>query len=160
MTGASPIVRRTALAGGTVSDLGRLSELAARQGRIASALVRTEEIPVEELEAEIAGLERCLLGDHLEGAEETGDGSRPRSGRPSRSLERDHEIFATSVGELRGLLEIVRRDPHGGNRQALGQYWKIVLEALDRHLREERVLLHWAPLSAAVDPDPLTPPVG
>lgn len=53
-------------------------------------------------------------------------------------LREEHRRFLGSLEVLDWLTEIVRRDDHGGNRQALGQYGKILAEALGRHRLLER----------------------
>jgi hypothetical protein len=50
---------------------------------------------------------------------------------------------------LRGLLRIVERDDHGGNRQALGQYGRILAEALKEHRALERPVPGQGPPEAA-----------
>ncbi len=55
-----------------------------------------------------------------------------------RGLAADHERFRTSVQQLWWFYAIVEREDHGGNRQALGQYGRLVCEALRRHRAEER----------------------
>ena len=55
----------------------------------------------------------------------------------ARRLEAEHERFRSSVEQLRGLLTVVEGDDHGGHRQALGQYGRILAEALRRHLADE-----------------------
>ncbi len=62
-------------------------------------------------------------------------------GRAGAALAADHERFLSSVGQLRWLSSILERDDHGGNRQALGQYGKILVEALREHRRREQKLL-------------------
>ena len=52
-------------------------------------------------------------------------------------LRREHEVFATSVSELKGLIAVVHREGHDGNRQALGQYWRLLWEALRIHVEDE-----------------------
>jgi hypothetical protein len=49
----------------------------------------------------------------------------------------EHLAFRGSTDELRHLWDVVRAVDHGGNRQALGQYWRVLLEALTLHLEDE-----------------------
>jgi hypothetical protein len=108
----------------------------------ADGLVRLEPHPFAELRAEV---ERFALAieHHLGGI---GDGRSPKAGhrfRPGGARQRlaaEHERFRASLAELRGLLAIVKGDDHGGHRQALGQYGRLVTEALRLHRAEERVL--------------------
>lgn len=60
--------------------------------------------------------------------------------RGVRLLVSDHAWFATSVEQFAWFLHIVEREDHGGHRQALGQYGRILAEALRRHRRDERWL--------------------
>jgi hypothetical protein len=61
----------------------------------------------------------------------------PYSTGPLRLLW-EHEMFVTSLKELRGLLQPLRVEDHGGHRWALGQFWRIVLETFTAHLEDER----------------------
>jgi hypothetical protein len=53
-------------------------------------------------------------------------------------LASDHVWFQSSREQLAWSLRIVEVDDHGGNRQALGQYGRVLTEALRRHRRDER----------------------
>ena len=55
-----------------------------------------------------------------------------------RTLEEDHARFRVSLDQLRWFFRVVEEDDHGGNRQALGQYGRVLAEALRRHRRDER----------------------
>jgi hypothetical protein len=57
----------------------------------------------------------------------------------------EHERFAYSLQALHELIEVVRTDGHGGNRQALGQYWRLVWEALRVHGEDEDIGLALRP---------------
>jgi hypothetical protein len=84
---------------------------------------------LEELRAAIAALDVAVR------AHVTTRSTRP----PDRStLESDHERFLLSLEQLWWFYGIVAEDDHGGHRQALGQYGRLVAEALERHLAEER----------------------
>ena len=50
----------------------------------------------------------------------------------------EHEMFVTSLKELRGFVRTLRAEDHGGHRWALGQFWRIVLETFTAHLEDER----------------------
>jgi hypothetical protein len=65
-----------------------------------------------------------------------------------RVIESDHTWFETSFEQLRWFLGIVEGEDHGGHRQALGQYGRLVAEAVRRHLRDERRLLEHRRASA------------
>ncbi|MEM0128995.1 MAG: hypothetical protein QXG65_02355 [Thermoplasmata archaeon] len=53
----------------------------------------------------------------------------------------DHERLRESARQTRWFLGIVRGEDHGGHRQALGQYGRLVVEAVRRHRRDEAELL-------------------
>jgi hypothetical protein len=57
-----------------------------------------------------------------------------------RRLALEHDWFESSFEEFSALLDVVRSNDHGGNRQALGQYGKLLAEAVRLHLREEGLL--------------------
>lgn len=52
----------------------------------------------------------------------------------------DHRWFEISFEQLGWFQGIAEGNDHGGNRQALGQYGRLVAEALRRHLSDERRL--------------------
>jgi len=66
----------------------------------------------------------------------------PRAGRGLEELRRvlvsDHAWFLGSADQLGWFLSIVEQEDHGGHRQALGQYGRILAEAIRRHRAEER----------------------
>jgi hypothetical protein len=53
-------------------------------------------------------------------------------------LASDHRWFLRSVEQLGWFLGIVVADDHGGHRQALGQYGRVLAEAVIRHRGDER----------------------
>ncbi|MFZ0892257.1 MAG: hypothetical protein WB778_07365 [Thermoplasmata archaeon] len=107
--------------------------------RLSYGLVLLENKLVEEIGIAIRRL-RAAVEQHVEnsrgqGRFEVGDAASDSSRR--REIADDHARFRTSLAELATLFEIIRRDDHGGNRQALGQYGKILSEALRIHLAAE-----------------------
>ncbi len=108
--------------------------------RFSAGLVRLEPASLEEVREEVerfaAELERHL--DVRPPGRRRGPGGP--SAEPSRTalLAREHERFRTSLEELRGIVDVVLRDDHGGHRQALGQYGRILAEALRLHRADER----------------------
>lgn len=56
-------------------------------------------------------------------------------------LESDHIWFGTSLDQLDWFYRIVEREDHGGHRQALGQYGRVLAESLRRHRTHERAYL-------------------
>ncbi len=63
---------------------------------------------------------------------------RSVSDRLGAILRADHRWFSQSFEQLRWFFEVVERDDHGGNRQALGQFGRLVTESVRRHLADER----------------------
>ncbi|MGI0055037.1 MAG: hypothetical protein ACREBZ_04910 [Thermoplasmata archaeon] len=55
-------------------------------------------------------------------------------------LRADHAWFQVSFEQLRWFYAIVAHEDHGGHRQALGQYGRLLTEAMRRHLADEGVL--------------------
>lgn len=60
--------------------------------------------------------------------------------RTARVVLHDHTWFGTSIEQFRWFFRVVEGDDHGGHRQALGQYGRVLAEALRRHRRDERWL--------------------
>jgi hypothetical protein len=60
-------------------------------------------------------------------------------------LRADHSWFAVSLEQLAWFFDIVEREDHGGHRQALGQYGRLLAESLRRHRATERAYLPGAP---------------
>ncbi len=52
----------------------------------------------------------------------------------------DHEWFETSLEQFWWFFRVVEKEDHGGHRQALGQYGRVLGEALRRHRADERRL--------------------
>lgn len=105
--------------------------------RLANSLVRLEPLPFQQVRREVerfAGeVERHLVG--------AAPGAWPPPQGPDRAprdrLAAEHERFRSSVEQLRGLLDVIEGDDHGGHRQALGQYGRLLAEALRLHLADE-----------------------
>lgn len=109
------------------------------QQEIADRLVGLEPIPLEALTGEIERLATCLLIEHPQKVRPFLRGGSERATSPglARMLEREHRWFGESIGGLRELARILSVDDHGGHRQALGQYWRLVVESARRHLNDE-----------------------
>ena len=60
--------------------------------------------------------------------------------RTARVVPHDHEWFVTSLDQFEWFLRVVEGENHGGHRQALGQYGRVLAEALRRHRHDERWL--------------------
>jgi len=108
-------------------------------------LVLLEEYSPGDLRQAVASLDRAVRA-HIERGAPTGGAVRGHHRRSTPDdLEADHEHFLASLDELDSLLHVVERDGHGGNRQALGQYGRLLAEALGRHRREEAGTYRLAP---------------
>jgi len=107
-------------------------------GEWSDQLVLLEEIPLEQVRSAV----RTTCGrveEHLRSVE----GWERRLPSPDRAAElvtilrSDHRWFESSLQELSGLLAVVEGEDHGGHRQALGQYGRLLAAALVRHRRDE-----------------------
>jgi len=110
-----------------------------RFDRFAGDLVRLEPFSRDALHETVVRF-AALVEHHLELAAQVSDGRRGTDGGALARrgvLHREHERFRASVAELRGLLAVVEAEDHGGHRQALGQYGRILAEALRAHCRDE-----------------------
>jgi hypothetical protein len=117
-----------------------LQGIARAQQPIAEGLVLLREFPELVLARAIEDLRVGVTRNHPRAAEpmlhrSERDGSL--EAEKGRQLRREHAMFESSFFELDHYRERAKVDPHGGNRQALGQYWRLVLEALERHLADE-----------------------
>lgn len=116
----------------TRSKVGRLLD---EQRRLADRLVGLDEVPLATLEAQLKRLETGAA--ELEAERRAPDRQRGYRPHPSISggtiwLTRVPGTYTTAFEQLHWHLDILRADDHGGNRQALGQYWRLVLDALRR----------------------------
>jgi len=73
--------------------------------------------------------------------------------RGAKLLLSDHEWFETSLEQLWWFFHVVEKEDHGGHRQALGQYGRVLGEALRRHRSDERRLEPKGP-SLGAEPAP------
>ena len=125
---------RAAVSPATTLSSEPLRALIRDQLAIADALVLLESVPLVRLEREVRRLDRALLREHVVrsrvGLRLPGSASKEERQRAERLLA-DHRLFVTSLEQLHELNVVVATDGHGGNRQALGQYWKILLESID-----------------------------
>ncbi len=106
--------------------------------RVSGNLVLLEEYPPEELRRAVEFVARAV-DEHARRADSPPSAVNARDAAAGRAavLRADHERFRTSAEQLRALSRVVENDGHGGNRQALGQYGRVLTEALRRHRREE-----------------------
>ncbi len=98
---------------------------------LSERLVLLDEIALSDLVRDVLAFEELLRG-HLEDPSSAGV-----PGGPTPGIEEDHRTFEESIEVLDWLLGVVRTDDHGGNRQALGQYGKVLAEALTDHRARE-----------------------
>jgi hypothetical protein len=106
---------------------------------ICCGLVLLEEDPREDVEASVGRLDaavRAHLRDFEAGVGPSDATADSRRGL-RQTLDADHARFFVSLEQLRWFYARVETEDHGGNRQALGQYGRVLTEALRRHLREE-----------------------
>ncbi|MGC2034299.1 MAG: hypothetical protein WA761_02500 [Thermoplasmata archaeon] len=127
----------------TIQGLADLRALVTEQSGVADGLVLLHDPPFQVLQEEVERLRQRLLQHHPRSVEwilrelETAGGDRAAS----RRIRSEHERFTSSLGQLDWLLSIVRENDHGGNRQALGQYWRILLGSIVPHVEEETRLV-------------------
>jgi hypothetical protein len=115
-----------------------LRELVLEQLLQAQALERLQQLDLPFLANEIARLDQQLIDLHLPHWERVW--SRTKAADREVRIDRirsEHVRFRTSIRQLRWSFSIVLSKNHGGNRQALGQYWMLVLDSLLQHLDDE-----------------------
>lgn len=107
--------------------------------RVSTNLVLLEEYELEDIRRSV-GWVAAALEAHGRSTETppTGSLEGPVELRDrARILAADHEWFRTSVGQLWWFFGVVEREDHGGHRQALGQYGRVLCESVRRHRAEE-----------------------
>ncbi|HTT73624.1 MAG TPA: hypothetical protein VMG99_05695 [Thermoplasmata archaeon] len=101
-------------------------------------LVLLEAYALDDLRAAV-GAARSILAAHMQTEVPDPGPSAPRAQRElAARLRSDHAWFLGSIDQLGGLFAVVDAEDHGGHRQALGQYGRILAEAVRRHRRDER----------------------
>lgn len=105
-------------------------------------LVLLEEYPVVDLRQAVKQVESAVRAHRVATDQWAlplleGDGEAARGGKVVVS---DHIWFETSLEQLGWFFRAVENEDHGGNRQALGQYGRVLAEALRRHRSDERRL--------------------
>jgi hypothetical protein len=102
-------------------------------------LVLLEEYSLDEVRAAVVTSQRVLTDHMRRPVPEPSD--EPESRELYRILGSDHTWFLGSIEQLGWFWSIVAADDQGGHRQALGQYGRILAEAVQRHRRDERLYL-------------------
>ncbi len=156
-SGEGPTARGSATTYGVVRSLEPMAIRAARKigtappqfdalvewvDRVSRDLVLLEDYSLEEVSSWVGAVDQGVR-HHLTlyGRLRPPDGGRPGADALAtlrRTLEDDHARFRVSLEQLRWFHQVVVHDDHGGNRQALGQYGRVLAEALRRHRDDER----------------------
>jgi hypothetical protein len=105
-------------------------------------LVLLEEYPLSEVRAALLAVSHAVSTHRLsaEGWIARLTTTDPAVARGVELLQSDHERFETSLEQLWWFFRAVEKEDHGGHRQALGQYGRVLAEALRRHRADERRL--------------------
>jgi hypothetical protein len=101
-------------------------------------LVLLEPYALRDIEEMIHRTQHVLTSHMREEISAPAAGSRAADRELREVLASDHRWFLRSVEQLGWFLGIVVAEDHGGHRQALGQYGRILAEAVVRHRRDER----------------------
>lgn len=106
-------------------------------------LVLLEEYPLTEVRSALDAVDRAVR-DHrtetdrkLRLLPEASD----EAARGKKVILSDHDWFETSLEQFWWFYRVVEKEDHGGHRQALGQYGRVLAESLRRHRADERTLL-------------------
>ena len=102
-------------------------------------LVLLEEYPLPDVRTAVTAVETALR-EHRVSTERwiaPLRGEDEETARGARVMLSDHEWFETSVEQLWWFFRVVEKEDHGGHRQALGQYGRVLAEALRRHRADE-----------------------
>jgi hypothetical protein len=106
--------------------------------RWSEGLVLLAEYPLPELRRAVDAVRGSVAAHAASLASRLGDDPPGRGASDARALLRaDHAWFAISVDQFDWFLRVVEGEDHGGHRQALGQYGRLLAEALRRHRRLE-----------------------
>ncbi len=117
-------------------------------------LVLLEEYPLPEIRAALLAVSDAVSA-HRQSAEGwigTLLAADPEAAQGAGLLQSDHERFEASLEQLWWFFRVVEKEDHGGHRQALGQYGRVLAEALSRHRAEERRL---EPKRSTLDAEPV-----
>ncbi len=110
--------------------------------RLSTNLVLLEEYPLDDLRGAMHSVDDAISA-HVRSAETEISGAAADSSLADLRaiLRSDHAWFAISLEQLSWFLGIVEGEDHGGHRQALGQYGRLLAESLRRHRTHERAFL-------------------
>jgi hypothetical protein len=102
-------------------------------------LVLLEDYGLEDIRSAVDRVTRAIVahGDATRVVAPAPTEEPPELRDPARILRADHEWFRTSVEQLWWFFGVVEREDHGGHRQALGQYGRVLCESVRRHRAEE-----------------------
>jgi len=102
-------------------------------------LVLLEEYELHDIRTAVESVERAVHAHRARfdpWVRAIGPKDEPTS-RAVRVVLSDHEWFEISLEQLVWFLQVVEQEDHGGHRQALGQFGRVLAEALRRHRRDE-----------------------
>ena len=112
-----------------------------RQRSVASSLVLLGPWSLEDLEAEVHAMTLFLADAHAGSVKERTEDPATTPPQDVTQVElallEDHQRFQESREQLAWYWTLFRQDPHPGNLQALGQYWKVLVDAALRHVGDE-----------------------
>lgn len=121
---------------------------------VSDQLVLLEEYSLEDVGRAVRTTQEALRRHAETEVPELPSREDPASARHDlrRILVSEHAWFQRSIEQLGWFLAIVERENHGGHRQALGQYGRILAEAVKRHRSDERRFAAEATVLASPDP--------
>jgi hypothetical protein len=115
-------------------------------------LVLLDEFPLLDVQAAVATAQERIRAHGLDWVRESlREYSKLRASELAEVLRSDHRHFEMSVLGLRELLGVVEHEDHGGHRQALGQYSRLLAAAFVRHRRDEQ---EWERQTSHSEPTP------
>ncbi|MGB6500517.1 MAG: hypothetical protein WBG19_03835 [Thermoplasmata archaeon] len=120
--------------GRSAGPVRSLEEITNSFERFSAGLVLLEACPIEQVRAEIVEFESALRA-HLRSSESIAPSEGP--GGDAGTIASDHSRFLTSIDQLWWFYRIVSSNDHGGHRQALGQYGRLLTEAVQQHMSVE-----------------------
>lgn len=100
-------------------------------------LVLLEEYPLDDVRRAVLTAQRVLTAHMRRPIPEPPADFAAESRESCRILRSDHAWFLGSVEQLGWFWSIVAGEDQGGHRQALGQYGRILAEAVRRHRVDE-----------------------